>query len=620
MTFEPWDDERLSAAFAARYDRPAPRDLARQTLERVGESRRRPSWWPSLDRPTLDRLPAVVAVVAVVGLVATVVLPRALSGPTGSTAVTIEPSIVASSGSDSSSLQAVQPSPFVDGFVTDVAGLKVRPLTDVAQLLADPTLADTEVAIAGWYSASDLALPCPFQAQPVSAVEIGCPDVHAWLSATDRPILSPTGSLDQAADPAGLLALRFIPPAEPIGGDGGPRVAMNTTPQRLIAVGHFHDERSARCPAAERQTCEQTFVVDVTGSAYGTLFDRPTSAIDPAPKTRLSGAAALRLAQDRVGPYATVLQVGLDQGSDPPWFTTKTSLDCLCPATWFVRGWHYLGEGTTDPRPATTPVASWLVIDDATGTISGPLVDGIPAPTDAAGEFRFAPPPDGFPTTIEGLPVRTVADVTDPDRPRSLREDTPIAVAGWFTRLPGGNVALAGTSERLVSYAPGGLASLVPISGPVLYPAVVPGGGLPPPVQIATPIGAVFILRDGPVDESHDLEQVAWLNGTAQKPAEWVAPGIVPQRTSEQILRETDGGVFVAPGTWPISISAVRFGDLATIGIVTGSSGDQRDPGSVVWAVRMVGLQPGEPTTNGFGWTLVDDLTGQDIEGSWASP
>jgi hypothetical protein len=612
-----WDDERLGAAFADRYDRPAPRDLDQETLRRVGETRRRPAWWPHIERRPQDRLVgAAVAVVAVVALVATVVLPRASSEPTGSAAVSSEPGNVASPGRDSPSLQAIRPSPFVDGFATDVAGLKVRPIGDVPRLLADPTVGDTELAIAGWYSASDLVLPCPYQAEPISAVEIRCPDVHAWLSATDRPILSPSGSLDQATDPAGLLALRFIAPAEPVGGDGGPRVAMNTTPQAVVVVGHFHDERSARCPSAERLTCEQTFVVDVTSSAYGTLFDRPTSAIDPAPKTRLSAAEALRLAQDRVGEYATVLQIGLDLGSDPPWFTTKAGLDCLCPATWFARGWRYRPDGTTDLHPANTAVASWLVIDDATGTISGPLVDGIPAPTDAADEFQFAPPPDGFPTTIEGLPVRTVADIADPDRPRPLQEDTPIAVAGWFTQLPDDTVVLAGTPERLVSYAPGGVASLVPSTGPILYPAVVPGGALPPPVQIATPIGAVFILRDGPLD----LEQVAWLNGAAQKPAEWIAPGLVPQRSAQQVLRETDGGAFIAPGTWPISISAVRFGDLATIGIASGQSGDPRDPDPIVWAVRMAGLQPGAPTANGYGWTLVDDATGQDIEGAWTSP
>lgn len=635
---EAWDDERLAAAFAGRYDRPAPHDLTIATLDRVAELGRRPRWWPKVDRPTRDRLVAVVAVIAVVAVVGVVAQPGTSSRP-GTTATGPAGSGTAPTSGRASPSESFEPSPAVAGFPIDVAGLTVRSVADAPRLLAEPSLGDTELALAGWYSASDLALPCPYQPAPQPPVEIRCTDVHAWLSATERPILSADGSFQQAADPATPLLLRFVAPSEPLGGDGGPHQAMNTTPQAVVAVGHFHDERSSRCPADERVTCDQTFVVDVLSSGYGTMFDRPTSVVDPAPATRLSGAAALRLAQDRVGPFATVLQIGLELGSDPPWFTAKTAADCLCPPTWFVRGFRYLVDGTTDPRPAGTPVASWLVIDDATGTISGPMVEDIPPP---ATPYPFAPPPDGFPATIEGLSVRTVADVVDPGR-HGEPADQPIAVAGWFTQLPHhpceatadcdrDTVVLAGTDKKLVTKAPGGATTLVPSDGPVLNPAILPGGAAPPATPIGTPVPAIFIVhagdrradRDGPGDpvgpQTFVLDQVAWLSGKAQGPAESIDPKIrtLIGTSPAQFLRDTAGGALTGPGTWPISISAVLARDIGTLGVDT----DQDiAPDKVVWVVRLVGREPregGPPGPDGYGEVLV--VSDEIVSTHWTSP
>jgi hypothetical protein len=620
---ERWDDDRLAAAFADRYERPAPRDLTIATLERIAATRPRPRWWPSVDRPTRDRFVAVVAVVVVVAVVGVVAQPRP-SRP-GTTATGPAGSGTAQASGQGSPYPSFEPSPAVAGFATDIAGLPVRSIADAAQLLDEPTLGDTELAIAGWYSASDLALPCPYQPEPASPIESRCVDVRTWLAATDRPIVSADGTYQQPADSATVLPLRFVASAEPLGGDGGPRQAMNTTPQAVVAVGHFHDERSSRCPANERPTCERTFVVDVLSSGYGTIFDRPTSVVEPPPATRLSGAAARRLAQDRVGPYAMVLQVGLELGSDAPWFTTRTTTKCRCPATWFVRGWRPVPDGTSDPRPAGTPVASWLTVDDATGAIGGPLVDDLPAP---ATPFTFAPAPDGFPDTTEGLPVRTVADVLDP----TLDKDPtgpPIAVAGWFTRLPydpcpngsnlcsGDRLVLAGTDQRLVTDVPGGSPVIAQITGPYLRPTLVPGGAVPPAVPVGTPIAAVFVLRAG----SLGLEQVAWLDGKGQGPTVWVAPGLVPKRTAQRALTETDVGPLARPGTWAISISAVIRRDLPAIGLEAIDAGPTTDPDAVVWAVRLVGQEPGAVSSaNGYGWALVDDGTGSLLATRWTLP
>lgn len=486
---EPWDDERLTAAFSGRYDRPAPRDLTIATLERVAETRRRPRWWPRVDRPTRDRLVAAVAVVAVAAVVGVVALPRwssrlgtTATGPAGSGT-----GAVPTSGQETP-YQSFEPSPAMAGFGAVAVDLPVRSVADVSVILANPGLGDTELAFGGWYSAGDLALGCQDQGEPASPIQIRCTDIHAWLSSTDRPILSANGSFEQPANPADLLPLRFVFPMDPPQGEAGAGSWKVVTPRSVILIGHFHDERSSRCPADEQATCERTFVVDGIARATGELKDpskSSTTTTTVAP--RLTAVDAMRIAQARIAGYGQILSVGLAQGNDAPWFTAARNADCLCPPTWFVRGYRTVLEGDPDPRSPGTPAAAWMTIDDATGAILGPLTTGVPAP---ATPFPFAPPPDGFPATIEGMPVRTVADVVDPSR---LAEppDHPIAVAGWFTQLPHHpceatadcnreTVVLAGSDTRLVKYGPGGSYTLIQPDAPIMNPAILPGGATHP--------------------------------------------------------------------------------------------------------------------------------------------
>lgn len=618
MTAEPWDDERLAAAFADRYDRPAPRELTIATIERVRVTRRRPRWWPNVDRPTALGLASVVAVIAIL---AVLVMPRAGAGPGASATPSGVPSPVASPAQNTP-YQSFPPSPAVAGFAALAAGLQVHAVIDAAALLADPLLADTELAFAGWYSASDIALPCPFESAPASPIEIRCSDVHAWLSATNRPILSATGSFDQPANPAGLIALRFVPPVDPPAGQGGPPPdAMITTPKPIVIVGHFNDERSVRCPPDVRSTCEQTLVVDGVASASGELRDPSYSLYRRLQATRLGAEQAVVLARAWVGSAGEILSVGLVRGSDAPWFDGAAKPNCTCPPTWFVRGYRILPADTSDRRGAGTPVAGWLTIDDQSGTIGGTLEQG---------GKSLAPAPVGFPATVEGLPVRTVADVVDPDRPPDLPE-TPVAVAGWFTQLPlhpcpagaadcnRETVVLAGSDKRLVTYHTNGPSTVVPPDGPILNPAILPGGATPPQIRgDGAPQPVVFIVhagdsradRQGPGDpvgpQTFVLDQVAWLDGAGQPPNVWIEPGIAPTRGLDDVLKIA--GPIRLGRTWTISISAVDATQLRTIG-----SSMTTDAKGVVWLIRMVGSDPLDPNSgpNGWGTILVDDATGE---------
>lgn len=269
----------------------------------------------------------------------------------------------------------------------------------------------------------------------------------------------------------------------------------------------------------------------------------------------------------------------------------------------------------------------------------GPSLTATPRPTspDPTGGSS-APAVSGFPATIEGLTVRSIADVIAAPGPPG----TPQAVAGWFTQLPihpcprasppnracdSGRLVLAGSDRPLVRFAPDGSSTLAPIEGAVIYPATGDGGAdAPPYVRDGTPRPAVFIMhqgdpradRDGPgipfTADDHVLDQVAWFDGKALGPAEWIAqPDLKPVESPQQVLQETASGALVAPGTWPIAISGILARDLPLLGIVSDRVSPSLD---VVWVVRLVGREPGvEEGPEGSGYVIVRD--GQIVETVW---
>jgi hypothetical protein len=390
MTAEPWTDQRLAAAFVDRYDRPAPREVTVATLERVRATARRPRWWPSLDRPTGRRLAAVVAALALVALVGLVALPRTSSEPAGSAATSARPS-TSQAPAQNTPYQSFPPRPAVAGFPAVVAGLQVRSIADARALLADPHVRDTELAVAGWYAASDLLLlGCRYADPPQSPIEIRCADLRTWLTDDGQPIVSSDGSVLKIPDPARSLDLRFVPPVDPILSGTGPRNQQVTTPRPVVVVGHFYDERYSRCPAELLTTCEQTFVVDAVATSTGALDDPAATSAGRGEAGRLTASDAVEIARQRLAGSGEVLAVGLAFGDDAPWFTPHPNADCFCPATWFVRGYWRLPPGTSDPRGPGTPVAGWLAVDDATGRVTGTLARDLPAPARIVGQLQDA--------------------------------------------------------------------------------------------------------------------------------------------------------------------------------------------------------------------------------------
>jgi hypothetical protein len=532
--------------------------------------------------------------------------------------------------------QSFEPSPAVAGFPAVVVGLPVRSVADALARFERPDLGDTEIAVAGWYSAPGGIRACPSYRVDDSPLIERC-GFSPWLSASDRPILSKDGQMiwDPSSDPS--IRPRLLPPVDPVAlGSGGPGAGVGgvTKPLAVVLVGHIHDGAASSCPADEEAACEQTFVVDLVTTSAGILLDQPSSFLGDLASARLAPGEALQAARDRVAGYATVLSIGLFNTANPPWL--PASLGGARRLTWFVRGYRTLLDDETDPRAPGTPAAGWLAIDDATGTITGTLAQGVPAPETP---FPFAPPPDGFPTTIEGLPVRTVADVVNGDRPPGLPE-TPIAVAGWFSQLPihpcpspdngsceRDTLVLAGTDRQLVTYGASGFATTAPADGPGLNPAILPGGAPPPNGNPdGSPRRAIFIVhagdrradRNGPGDPVGPrdlvLDQVAWLDGADQPAATWIEPGIHPARDAQSAL--VIGGDLGTGRTWAIFVSASHATE-AGVGDLFAGRGDP-----IVWVIRLVGANPlassgGLP---GWGSIVVDDASGTIVDTTWTSP
>jgi hypothetical protein len=372
MTQHHWSDDRLTAAFVERYDRPAPHELITATLEQVRATARRSGQWRVLDRPALVR----VATAAVgVAILAAILLPRTEPGPTASSPTILHPSTAPTPRASAPSASS-EPSPVVEGFAATVAGLKVRSVAEATRLFADPVIGDTEVAVAGWYWARSWNLRCPAGIPGESPLIDRCGAFKAWLGAGPDPLLKPDGELIDDRTHGPTIEPRFLWMSDaPLRLESVVEDPWTTIdPHPLILIGHIHDERSSRCPSWAAAACEGTFVVDQFASADGVLPTPPL--LKPIRATRLEADRALQMAQGWVAGFGTVLRVDLQFNSDAPWFSSKTT-GCVCPATWFIRGYRTLPNGTTDPRGAGTPVAGWLAIDDATGAISGTLDEGL---------------------------------------------------------------------------------------------------------------------------------------------------------------------------------------------------------------------------------------------------
>lgn len=233
MTNDPWDDERLDAAYAARGElHPTPGDLTASTMAAI-RSGARPaavSRWPRV-------LAAAAAVAVVLGGLAIAGLGSRGPNPGAAT-----PSGAAG---EATAAPAVSGSP-APSAPTEVAGLPVISVSD-AIAVRDSGVDGRELAVRGWYQA--LPLPCPsMDPGPGSPIQPTCANTVSWLMQNEED-LGPQGSLQPTgpaihADLSGVTALTTPSPAD------------------VVVIGHFDDRRAAQCPADAEAACRDEFVVD----------------------------------------------------------------------------------------------------------------------------------------------------------------------------------------------------------------------------------------------------------------------------------------------------------------------------------------------------------------------
>ncbi|HEX6869351.1 MAG TPA: hypothetical protein VF119_11130 [Candidatus Limnocylindrales bacterium] len=249
MTQPDWDDDRIDAAFHARFDRPAPTDLAHDVHVRIagtsparfGGVRLRPAWSVG------------IAAVIVVALAGTALVGLGGLGRTGATPL---PSGALSSDPGPSAIPTEQALPGV--------AYERLPIIGVRDAIAvrDAGVDDREMAVKGWFT---LARPrnCGIvpPERPISPVQLRCPWDRTWLTADRDDANVPTGP---ALNPmvSGLDMTSF---------------EQASTPVDVVLVGHFDDRRAEMCPEAEIQACRDRFVVDSVAFVDG--VEQPTSGL-----------------------------------------------------------------------------------------------------------------------------------------------------------------------------------------------------------------------------------------------------------------------------------------------------------------------------------------------------
>jgi len=246
MTQPDWDDDRLDAAFHARFDRPAPTDLAHDVHVRIagtsparfGALRPKPAW------------AAAIAAVVVVAVAGTALIGLGGLGRTGASPL---PSDAATSDGGPSAIPTEQALP---GTVFE--RLPIIGVTD-AIAIRDAGIDDREIAVQGWLT---LARPrncgiVPLE-QPISPVQLRCPDDHTWLTEDREEGESPTG-------PALNPMLGWLDVAS---------FGQASTPVNTVAAGHFDDRRAETCPRDEIDACRDRFVVDAVTHVHGVEVPR----------------------------------------------------------------------------------------------------------------------------------------------------------------------------------------------------------------------------------------------------------------------------------------------------------------------------------------------------------
>jgi hypothetical protein len=293
-----WDDTRLDAAYAARFDRPTPPGLANGLAGRLA-STPRPTWsggWAGLREAAPVLIVAIAVVVLAVGISLPTLRPIAPASPPAAGGPTTSPSPASASPGPSES--APLPWPFPAEVSSDGATYDVMTV-DAAIAVRDGDPADRMLAVAGWESfATDVRFCTIALPGILGQLENQCV-YNRWLADVPEPL---TSWYDPPVRPAFRIAW------DPGLGDDAIRFAGGSFPRGShtahVLVGHFHDPLAGQCTAEIRDDCDATFVVtDIAWSLTAATFSPPPTnlsivsmSVDEALGVRDNGDAPVELA------------------------------------------------------------------------------------------------------------------------------------------------------------------------------------------------------------------------------------------------------------------------------------------------------------------------------------
>ena len=153
------------------------------------------------------------------------------------------------------------PSPIASAtpaFPTSVLGLPVHTVPQARALIADGAHTGRAIAVAGWWSASALAMSCPAPSEYTPAIEDYCGLSALAADATQVSHITQSGNVMSFSFnvPDGALQPKVVPDTA---GSGQPSANIGdldrNTPQPVVAIGHAGDARAVQCTAAQRSDC-----------------------------------------------------------------------------------------------------------------------------------------------------------------------------------------------------------------------------------------------------------------------------------------------------------------------------------------------------------------------------
>jgi hypothetical protein len=260
---EPWDDDRVTAAFRAAFDVTAPGDLENRVtnaLETTAQRGRGRGPWGGWLRWSGAGLVAA----AVIALVGVLTWNGALTSSPGATDAPVSPT----------STPAGTPTA---EFPTTIFGIDVLSVPEAILVRdsIDYSRDDEEIAVAGWYQ-QPRPVRCRATSSTAAPLDGDCTIEFQWLLANPESLFRVNRLSLSIHDPVGPAISTVFDGVDLSWATGHPVENRGSTPNAVVFIGHFDDSRAGRCAPERAERCRDRFVVDqvswLDGAAHDAIF------------------------------------------------------------------------------------------------------------------------------------------------------------------------------------------------------------------------------------------------------------------------------------------------------------------------------------------------------------